>query len=190
VETPLLEDPRDAFRLVKDVLARKRPWMRTHLLNVDLNFTHYGPFPPDFDPILRDAVALAVDTDGVERHFDLGLMDVTAFVKAMLDAPEGFRYGGLARLRLTFDVSDLGMSPADVLVSVEMKQQDWPPAQRVKMGPWSAASPVDAGLIALGGDYEIFARAMAESTSAPIGQPLVQPLHVTEFLTIVHLKFQ
>jgi hypothetical protein len=69
VETPLLDDPRAAFQLVKDVLDDKRSWMRTHLRKVELDFTHYGPFPPDFDPILRDAVNLVVDTDGVEQHF-------------------------------------------------------------------------------------------------------------------------
>ena len=52
------------------MLAGKRSWMRTHLLNVDLKFTHYGPFPDDFDPVLREAVDLLADTDGAETHFD------------------------------------------------------------------------------------------------------------------------
>jgi hypothetical protein len=108
----------------------------------------------------------------------------------LISAPEGFRYGGLARLRFTFDVSELGMAPADLLISVEMKRQDWPPAQRVRMGPWPASLPIDAGLLSLGGDYEIFARALAASTDAPIGKPLVEPLHVTDFLNVVNLKFK
>jgi phosphatidylserine/phosphatidylglycerophosphate/cardiolipin synthase-like enzyme len=189
VETPLIEDPRDAFRLVKEVLAGKRPWMRTHLLKVDLKFTHYGPFPDDFDPILRDAIDLVADTDGTETHFDLGLIDAAGLFNALKDATGGLRYGGLGRLRFTFDVSGLGMPPADVIVRVEMREAAAPPAQQVTMGPWPATGPVDAGLLQIGRDYVVRATALAAATSAPIGTAPELTVHTTDFLTAVDLSF-
>ena len=125
VETPLLDEPRDAFRIVKEVLAGKRSWMRTHLLNVDLKFTHYGPFPADFDPVLQEAVDLFADPDGVNTHFELGLIDLASFISAIRDKSSGFKYGNLGRLHFTFDVSGLPMAPApaDVRVVVEMRDE-------------------------------------------------------------------
>jgi hypothetical protein len=68
---------------------------------------HDAVAPALGDRLLRDAVALFADTDGVERHFDMGLVYLAGYIMALVDAPEEFRYGGLAQLRFTFDVSQL-----------------------------------------------------------------------------------
>jgi phosphatidylserine/phosphatidylglycerophosphate/cardiolipin synthase-like enzyme len=189
VETPLIEDPRDAFRLVRDVLDGKRSWMRTHLLKVDMNFTHYGPFPDDFDPILRDAIDLFADVDGTETHFDLGLMDGAEVFRALGDATGGLTYGGLGRLRFTFDVSGLGVSPANVLVRVEMRDLDAPASQWVTMGPWPATDPVDAGLLHIGKEYGVRATALGSGGSVTLGTTGEQPITATDYLTSVKLAF-
>ena len=189
VETPAIDDPRDAFRIVKEVLAGKRNWMRTHLLAVDLKFTHYGPFPDDFDPVLREAVDLLADPDGVEMHSDLGLIDLAGFIKAIRDTSSGFKYGDLGRVHFTFDVSRLALAPADVRIRVEMRDATWPPSQRVTMGPWAADPPIDAGLLLIGSDYAISATAVAASTNTPIGVAPEETVHAGAFLTTVNLTF-
>jgi phosphatidylserine/phosphatidylglycerophosphate/cardiolipin synthase-like enzyme len=189
VETPLVEEARDAFRLVKEVLAGKRKWMRTHLMPVDLRFTHYGPFPDDFDPVLADAVGLLADTDGVETHFDLGLIDLGGFIMAIRDTGSGLRYGDLGRLHFTFDVAALGVPPAQVRVRVEMRDAEWPPSQRVTMGPWPADAPIDAGLLLVGHGYVIAATALAALTNAPIGTAPVVTIQTSTFVTTVALVF-
>jgi phosphatidylserine/phosphatidylglycerophosphate/cardiolipin synthase-like enzyme len=189
VETPLLDDPRDAFRVVKEVLAGERSWMRTHLLNVDLKFTHYGPFPDDFDPVLQEAVDLLADTDGVDTHFELGLIDLAGFISAIRDKSSGFRYGNLGRLHFTFDVSSLGVAPADVRISVEMRDASWPPSQRVTMGPWPADSAINAGLLLIGHSYAISATALRASTNALLGSA-AQTIEASTFLTATNLTFQ
>jgi phosphatidylserine/phosphatidylglycerophosphate/cardiolipin synthase-like enzyme len=188
VESPLIEDPLDSFRLVKEVLAEKRPWMRTHLLKVDLKFTHYGPFPNDFDPILRDAIDVVADTDGTKTHFDLGLIDAFEAFQALRDATGGLTFGGLGRLRFTFDVSGLGRDPASVLVRVEMREEGAPVAQQVTLGPWLATDAVDAGLLRIGKKYVLSAIPLDATTSAQLRPPVSQPtVHATEFLTSVNV---
>jgi phosphatidylserine/phosphatidylglycerophosphate/cardiolipin synthase-like enzyme len=189
VETPLVEDPRDAFRLVREVLDGKRPWMRTHLLKVDLKFTHYGPFPDDFDPILGDAVNGLADPDGTEQHLEARLIDAAGAFAALKDASTGFRYGGLGRLRFTFDVSGLGRDPADVVVRVEMREVGAAPSQEVAMGPWPAASTVDAGVLRIGIDYLVRATALDATSLAPIGSTPEQPVFTPDFVTTVNLTF-
>jgi hypothetical protein len=190
VERPLLEDPRDAFRMVKDVLGGKRPWMRTHLLKVDPKFTHYGPFPEDFDPFLLDAVNLAVDTDGSETQFDVGLIDAWGVWRAVSDDSGGLRYGGLGRLRFTFDVSAIPRPADQVVVRVEMRDSAAPPSQRVTLGPWPAASSVEAGLLHIGKSYSVHAVALDASTSAQLGtwEPGTA-LTPTDFVTTVNVSF-
>ena len=189
VETPLIEDPRDAFRLVRDVLDGKRPWMRTHLLKVDLTFTHYGPFPDDFDPILRDAIDLLADTDGTAAHLEPRLVDAAGLFEALREAQGGLTYGGLGRLRFTFDVSGLGMAPGDVLVRVEIGEAGAPPVQRVTLGPWPATGAVDAGVLHIGVNYQLRATALAAASSAPIATTAEQTVPTSEYLTTVHVVF-
>ena len=189
VETPLVEDPRDAFRLVRDVLAGERPWMRTHLLKVDLDFTHYGPFPDDFDPILGDAVELMVDPDGTQQHIETGLMDVAGAFAALKDSSTGFRYGGLGRLRFTFDVSGLGRDPDEVVVRVEMRAEGSTPSQQVALGPWPATSGVDAGVLRIGTKYLVRATALDATSLNQIGSTPEQPVFTPDFVTTVDLTF-
>ena len=150
--------------------------MRTHLLNVDLKFTHYGPFPDDFDPVLQEAVDLLADTDGVDTHFELGLIDLAGFIAAIREKSSGFKYGNLGRLHFTFDVSSLSLPAADVRVLVEMRDATWPPSQRVTMGPWPVDSAIDAGLLLIGHDYAISATAVAASTNALLGNTVPQTI--------------
>jgi len=188
-ERALIEDPRDAFRILKEVLDGNRRWMRTHLLKADLAFTHYGPSPPDFDPILQDAVNLVADTDGTQTHFDLRLIDLGDFIFALRDSTEGLEYGGFGRLRFTFDVGALNRPPADVLVRVEMRKASSPASQNVTMGPWPATGPVDAGVLLIGQEYVVRATALAASTSAPIATAPEQGVLATAFLTTVNIGF-
>ena len=189
VETPLVEDPLDAFRLVREVLDGRRPWMRTHLLKVDLAFTHYGPFPPDFDPILGDAINGLADPDGTVRNIEAGLMDAAGAFAALSDASTGFRYGGLGRLRFSFDVSGLGRDPADVVVRVEMREAGAAPSQQVAMGPWPATSAVDAGVLRIGTDYLVRATALDAGSLAPLGSTPEQTVFTPDFVTTVDLTF-
>jgi hypothetical protein len=174
---------------VRDVLDGKRPWMRTHLLKVDLKFTHYGPFPEDFDPILRDAIDLLADTDGTAARLEPRLVDAAGLFEALRESHGGLTYGGLGRLRFTFDVSGLGMAPGDVLVRVEIGEAGAPPSQRVTLGPWPAASAVDAGVLHIGVEYRVRATALTAASSTPIATTPEQSVPTSEYLTTVHVAF-
>jgi hypothetical protein len=189
VETPLLEHPRDAFNLVREVLAEKRPWMRTHLLKFDPKFTHYGPFPENFDPVLRDAVNLVVDTDGTETHFDLRLMDAFGVFEALGDAGSGLEFGGLGRLTFNIDVSALVRPAEEVLVRVQMREDGAPLGQQVTLGPWPATGPANAGLVRVGKTYVVQATALDATTLNTIGAAPVPAVQVTQFVTTIDLVF-
>ena len=152
VEKPLIEDPRDAFRILNDALDGKRPWMRTHVIRYDPLFTHYGPLPAGFDPRLSEAIAAVVDPDGTRPSFETGLIDFATYIAALRDARGGATFGGFGRLRLTFDVSALGVDPAEVTVRAELGPED-PVAERVEFGPWPADRPAEFGLVQIGKTY-------------------------------------
>jgi phosphatidylserine/phosphatidylglycerophosphate/cardiolipin synthase-like enzyme len=189
VERPLIDDPRDAFRMVKEVLADKRQWMRTHLLKVDLNFTHYGPFPDDFDPFMLDAANLIADTDGVQTQFELRLIDAVGFFEALRDGTSGLRYGGVGRLRFVFDVSAIGANPSTVSVRVKIGDLLLPESQHATMGPFPADTEAEAGVLRIGRDYAVRATAFNASTSAFIKAAPDQLVHPTEFVTTVSIVF-
>ena len=189
VETPLIEDPRDAFRFVKEVLNDERKWMRTHVTKVDLKFTHYGPILDDFDPVLLQAVDLFADPDGIDTHFDLGLIDLASFILAIRDDAPGLQYGALGRLHFTFNVNALPIAPADLRVRVEMRDEQWPASQRVTMGPWPANAPIDAGLLLIGNKYVLDGTAHAASTNAVVGRTAELTVEAGAFLTTVNLTF-
>ncbi|HYQ03288.1 MAG TPA: phospholipase D-like domain-containing protein [Polyangiaceae bacterium] len=187
-ERPLIEDARDAFRIVKEALAGKRPWMRTHLLNVDLKFTHYGPFPDGVDPSLVEAVNLVVDPDGTSFNLDISVLGAVELFRSVSSAPGDLTFGGLGRFRFTFDVNHLGVAPAEVLVRVEMRRGETL-APWVTVGTWPATAPVDGSLYTIGQTYSVRATALAASNAAPLGAIAEHAVPTTDPVTSVSLTF-
>lgn len=188
VERPLLEDPRDAFRLVVDVLAGRRPWMRTHLMKADLAFTHYGPFPEDFDPTFLDVVDLLVDTDGTTGRLEPRLVDAYAMFQSLGEAQGGLTFGGVGRLRFAFDVTGLGRPADRTTVAVDVFEQGRP-VTRITMGPWPATAPVDAGILHIGTTYVVRATARDLSSGAPLATTADIPVPTSDFITLVTIAF-
>jgi hypothetical protein len=138
--------------------------------------------------VLQEAVNLLADTDGIDTHFELGLIDLAGFISAIRDKSSGFKYGNLGRLHFTFDVSSLSLPATDVQVLIEMRDDTWPPSQRVTMGPWPADSAIDAGLLLIGHGYTISATARAASTNAVLGTA-TQTIQANTFVTAIDLTF-
>ena len=72
--------------------------------------------------------------------------------------------------------------------AVEMRDSAAPPSQRVTLGPWPAASSVEAGLLHIGKSYSVHAVALDASTSVQLGTS--EPgtaITPTEFVTTVNV---
>ena len=192
VEKPLVENPRDAFMLVREILDNKRPWMETHLMKVDLKFTHYGELPRHFDPVLTDLLNLVIDTDGTQTHFDLSILDAYKLIQLLRGSapptPE-FPLGQVGRYTFTFDVNGLGRPANEVSVVVNMREQGAPDGESVTLGPWPATDPVDAGLIRIGTTYAVLPTAVETATLNVIATRPEIIVNATEFVTTVNLVF-
>jgi phosphatidylserine/phosphatidylglycerophosphate/cardiolipin synthase-like enzyme len=170
-EKPLVEDPRDAFRLYKAVLAGQVPGRKfgieeSGIAAMDVLHTHLGTQPADLDGTFVDALNFAFDPDGHMPASNLvPLRDVLDSLAAGTDT---VTFGGLGTLRLVFDVSSIPVAAADIRVLVRMTIPGDVP-QVLTLGPFPANAPARIGVVRVGVAYPL--RATPESVLAP-GVPL------------------
>ncbi|MBK7072363.1 MAG: hypothetical protein IPH44_08655 [Myxococcales bacterium] len=145
-ERGLLEDPSDAFRLLKATLAGQRPWVRRGLLAYTPLLTQYGTQPPDFDAYLPDALAAGMDPDGRSPH-ELRLVDFMALLQDLTAAADPTTLGGLSAVRATADLSALPALPGAerYLWQVDLADGAAPPLRTV--GPLEADQAASLGLV-------------------------------------------
>lgn len=172
-ERSLIEDPFDAFRLLKDFLAgrwhgRDLRIERSGIVEMDPLHTHYGIQPAEADGTFVDAVSALGDPDGEREELPFGLLDFMTLRAALAEATEDQVFGGLGRLRITFDVGTLG-DPALMTVRVtvfEVIDEAGPLfAPPVVLGTFPATATANAGVIRSGSRYVI--RGEAATTTAP-----------------------
>lgn len=182
-EKSLVEDPRDAFRLYKAVLAGQVPGRKfgieeSGIAAMDVLHTHLGTLPGDLDGTFVDALNFAIDPDGTRPASSLvPLRDV---LDALAAGTDTVTFGGLGTLRLVFDVSALG-APGTIQVRVQITVPEDPDVegdapQVLTLGPFPASAPAQVGLVRIGIPYGV--RATAEAIAAP-GVPLGQPVETT-----------
>jgi hypothetical protein len=115
-ERPLVDDPREGFRLFQETLAGRRPWAHTGIVAYDPTKTQYGIQPPDLDPFFPDALAAGMDPDGNDPA-GLRLVDFLGLRQTFAEAETPADLGNLTALRIHADVSALPPpDPADPYV--------------------------------------------------------------------------
>jgi phosphatidylserine/phosphatidylglycerophosphate/cardiolipin synthase-like enzyme len=175
-ERSLVEDPRDAFRLFKALLAGQIPGRKfgieaAGIAEMDVFHTHLGTLPADLDGTFVDALNFAFDPDG--RMPASSLVPLRNVLDALAAGTDTVTFGGLGTLRLIFDVSAIGPA-ADIQVRVTMIVPEDPEVegdgpQTLTLGPFPANAPARVGLVKVGVRYTV--RATPEATAAP-GVPL------------------
>jgi phosphatidylserine/phosphatidylglycerophosphate/cardiolipin synthase-like enzyme len=196
-ERALVEDPYDAFRLVKDYLAGKWPGRhlpieRSGIAEMDLIHTHYGIQPEDADGTFIDAVNVLADPDGTKDDLlPTGLLDIRELMAALSAGTPETPFGGIGVLRLAFNVAALG-NPSDIIVTVSVIQTGANESTRVPLGTFPATATANAGVIRIGVGYSVRATtALAATPGTQIGQVAnvdIPPL--VEFNTMVTISFQ
>jgi hypothetical protein len=99
-ERALVDDPRDAFKLVKDYFAgvwhgRHLPIERSGIAEMDLRYTHYGVQPQDADGTFVDAITVLADPDGNrEDLLPPGLLGARELMAALSRATRRRRLAG------------------------------------------------------------------------------------------------
>lgn len=172
-ERALIADPHDAFRLIKDYLdgrwpGRHIPIERSTLgliEQMDTDHTHYGIQPADADGTFVDAVNILADPDGTKDDlFPIGLVAWSELKEALKAGTQDFPFGGMGKLRLNFDVSNLG-DPANIIVDVGVKPAIGGEDSRIVLKKLPATSTATVGVIRIGQRYSV--RAVAALASAP-----------------------
>jgi len=149
-ETPLIEDPYDAFRLIKDVLEG-RSSRKTHLLPVNLRETHYGIQPTDMDGDFHEALRIAFDPDGEQLSLPGRMLTLAALLHGAMDSDDAPNFSGFGTLRLIpalsggGDVAQLAGLQARFTVTENVAD-----AQPIHMGPFPADRPALLGLVETG----------------------------------------
>lgn len=180
-EKSLVEDPRDAFRLMKAILAgevagRKVGIEESGIAAMDVLHTHLGTQPADLDGTFVDALNFALDPDG--RMPASSVVDIRTVLDSLAAGTDTVTFGGLGTLRLLFDVSALGAAN-DIQVRVEITVPDLDPPdppdppQLLTLGPFPANAPARIGLVKIGVTYTL--RASPELIATP-GVPLASPI--------------
>jgi len=107
--------------------------------------------------------------------------------EALKSATPGNVYGGLGKLRLTFDLSALGNpNPDDVLVTASIKWVDGTESERVALGVHPATATVNVGVVKINQTYVVRAdAALAASPSIPLGNRTEVPIMPSAFDTTV-----
>lgn len=199
-EFSLVEDPFDAFCLLKDFVAGRWPgrntrFERSGIVEMDPLHTHYGIQPAEADGTFIDAVSALGDPDGEREELPFGLLDFQNLMAALEGATEDQVFGGLGRMRITFDVSALGTAPMVVHVTVfEVVNEAGPVfAPPVVLGTFPATATVNAGVIRSGSRYVIEAKAASaehpEVILATKEQSSREPGETGVFLTNVAVVF-
>src|SRR5690349_17652188 len=118
--------------------------------------THYGIQPAEADGTFIDAIAALADPDGEREELPFGLLDFQTLKAALEEATEDQVFGGLGRMRITFDVSAIA-SLGDIVVRVtvfEVIHEAGPIfAPPVVLGTFPANVTVNAGVIRSGSRY-------------------------------------
>lgn len=182
-EKPLVEDPRDAFRLYKAVLAGQVPGRKfgieeAGIAAMDVFHTHLGTLPEDLDGTFVDALNFAIDPDG--RRPASNLVPLRDVLDSLAAGTDTVTFGGLGTLRLLFDVSTLG-APADIRVAVRVTTPGEAP-QVLTLGPFPANAPANIGVVQVGSTYVV--RATPEAVAAPgveLAPPIVRNVTPTTF---------
>ncbi|HEX6095355.1 MAG TPA: hypothetical protein VF432_03440 [Thermoanaerobaculia bacterium] len=180
-EKSLVEDPRDAFRLFKAVLAGQVPGRKfgieeSGIATMDVLHTHLGTLPSDLDGTFVDALNFAIDPDG--RMPASNLVPLRDVLDALAAGTDTVTFGGLGTLRLVFDVSALG-APATLRVKVQMTVPD--PPQVLNLGPFPASAPAQVGLVKIGVPYIVRATPELIATGAPAGPTIERTVTPTTF---------
>lgn len=168
-QRPLLEDPRDAFRLVKDVVGQKRPWMgNTHLIPHDTKFNHHGKQPPTYNQIFLDALALALDPDGEKLDVQIHLAELKNLLDSLKSGTDEATFGGLGTIQVKFDVGAL-QNPGQLRFFVSLWQVPDgggvpPPEDFAKLGPFAPDQEPNLGIIAVGKKYGLAGQALDAGT--------------------------
>src|SRR5688572_17972565 len=84
-ELPLVEKPKDAFRLLQQVLSGQLRWRqkRAKVLAYDPEETQYGLQPPDLDEYFRDTIRLAMDPESDQPTTKFPFSAVRSLVEAL-----------------------------------------------------------------------------------------------------------
>lgn len=177
-EKSLVEDPRDAFRLMKAILAgqvagRKVGIEESGIAAMDILHTHLGTLPADLYGTFVDAVNLAVDPNGRNEQLNL-LVDLQNLLGVLKAGTDTVTFGGLGTLRLEFDVSSLG-TPAEIQVRVQVTVPD--PPQVLGLGPFPADAPARVGLVRIGVKYTVSATPeLIASPGVPLAPAINRPV--------------
>ena len=189
-ERGLVDDPYDAFRFFKDYFSGKWPGRtlhaeRTGIVEMDAAHTHLGLQPADADGTFIDLIDVAADPDGNRELLGFGLLDIRTISEALSSATDQKQYGGLGKLRLTFDVSALG-NPADILVTASIKPDIGTESQRVALGTVPASETLNVGVVKINDGYSVRADAAFVATpSTQLGARTELPVTPADFDTLV-----
>lgn len=198
-EQSLVEDPFDAFNLLKDYFAGRWPGRhfkleRSGLAEMDTAYTHYGIQPANVDGSFIDALNAIADPDGTRNQMlPAGLVEFRVIQEALGAATQDQPFGGLGRLEISFDVGALG-DPSEIEVKLEIVDSAASSAiLPLSLGPYSAEGTVNAGIVQVATIYKIVATAAFSTTpDQTIGskQQLSRlPGEPGAFVTSVHIVF-
>jgi hypothetical protein len=192
---PLIEDPHDAFRLVKDVLAKKRPWMSdTHLIKHDTKFNHYGKQPPTHNQVFLDLLAAAIDPDGEKLNIEIHLAELKNLLDSLMAGTDEATFGGLGSIQAKFDVSAL-QTPDQLQYFVNLWEVPDDggtpdPGQITKLGPFASTQEPGLGIVKVGKKYGIAGQAFKPGSSKTSAVAPVVELIASSFVTKQVLVFK
>lgn len=192
---PLVEDPRDAFRLVKDVLANKRPWMSDiHLIAHDPKFNHYGKQPPTYNQVFLDLLAAAIDPDGEKLDIQINLAELKNLLDSLKAGTDAATFGGLGTIQTKFDVSVL-QNPDQLQYFVSLWEVPDsggvpPPETITKLGPFASNQEPGLGIVKVGKKYGMAGQAFKTGSSKASAVAPVVELTASTFVNNQVLIFK
>lgn len=171
-ETPLLEDPLQAFALIKDVLAG-RDSRETGIYPVDFNFTTHGEQPDELNGDFWDIIRLVIDPDGDELEVPGRLLTLVPLLNRLRSGPADPSFSDFGYLRVTTAWSGTPPAdPADLEVTFEVSRSA---GETFYLGPFPADQPAQLALLETGVSYLLGATAALKSdpeTVVAFQQPL------------------
>lgn len=187
-ERPLVEDPREGFRLYKATLALERPWAPLGLVAYNPSLTQYGIPPPDFDAHFPDALAAGMDPDGNDPS-GIRLVDFLSLRQTFAEADDPADLGNLTALRVHADVSALPPpDPADPYDwSVELTGPQ-PPAPRTT-APRPVAEDTVLGIVSSLVTWHVTGRVALRSAPTATISTAQADVSATGLVTSVTLSF-
>jgi phosphatidylserine/phosphatidylglycerophosphate/cardiolipin synthase-like enzyme len=191
-ERSLIEYPRDAFRVMKEVLAGEHPWLKDHLIRYDPVFTHFGLQPAEYNEVLLDALNLLIDPDGLRLDVGIDLLSIRALLDHLKAADEGqaITFGGIGTIRVAFNTRRLSSVSAPAAIFVEISEVDPHdlPAFPVRRGPFGPTDQPILGIFRIGRNYTLSAEAF-DAAITLIGSASSGEVSAANFVTDVTLIF-